>query len=135
MDENAEREPPDLQNFDGFSGSAERERLISSDKILSAVANDHRRAILRSLIDASDGTLGYDTLVDHIADRVEAENTDGVSDEHRQRVRIALHHTHLPKLAEAGIIDYEAEAGQIQFVGGELERDILTLVGPHAANE
>jgi DNA-binding transcriptional ArsR family regulator len=135
MDENVEREPPDLENIDDFSTSTERERVISPDRILSAVANEHRRAILRSLNNVSDRTLEYDTLVDHVAERVEDENTDGVSDEHRQRVRIALHHTHLPKLAEAGIIDYEAEAGQIQFVGGELERDILTLVGPHAANE
>jgi DNA-binding transcriptional ArsR family regulator len=135
MDENVEREPPDLQNIDDFSRPAERERPISPDRILSAVANEHRRAILRSLNNVSDRTLEYDTLVDHVAERVEDENMDGVSDEHRQRVRIALHHTHLPKLAEAGIIDYEAEAGHVQFVGGELEQDILALVGSHDADE
>jgi DNA-binding transcriptional ArsR family regulator len=135
MDENVEREPPDLENIDDLSTSTERERVISPDRILSAVANEHRRAILRSLNNVSDRTLEYDTLVDHVAERVEDENTDGVSDEHRQRVRIALHHTHLPKLAEAGIIDYEAEAGHVQFVGGKLEQDILALVGSHDADE
>jgi len=55
-------------------------------------------------------------------------NTDGVfgSD---------FHHTHLPKLEEAQIIDYETETGHIQFVGGELEQQILTLVEPYDTPE
>ncbi|THE65469.1 hypothetical protein D8Y22_08750 [Salinadaptatus halalkaliphilus] len=80
-------------------------------------------------------TLEYDVLVDHVADRVRDEDAKRESDEHRQRVRIALRHTHLPKLEEARIIDYETETGQIQFVGGELERDLLTLVEPYDGNE
>ncbi|MEA5389126.1 hypothetical protein VB773_20695 [Haloarculaceae archaeon H-GB2-1] len=63
------------------------------------------------------------------------EDTERVTDEHRQRVRIALHHTHLPKLEEAGIIDYEAETRHVQFDGGELEQDLLTLVESHDTNE
>lgn len=135
MDENEVRGVLDLQNVDDLSRPAERERPISPDRILSAVANEHRRAILNSLNNASDGILEYDALVDRVADRVGDESTGGASDEHRQRVRIALHHTHLPILEEVRMIDYEAEAGHIQFIGGELEQDILTLVGSHDVDE
>ncbi|MDR5674356.1 hypothetical protein RH858_14600 [Halalkaliarchaeum sp. AArc-GB] len=82
------------------------------------------------MTNASEKTLAYDVLVDRVADRVRDED-ERASDEQRQRVRIALRHTHLPKLEEARIIDYEAETGHVQFVGGELERDILTLVEPY----
>jgi len=128
MDENLERGARDLQQIDELSNSGGRERPISPDRLLSAVANDYRRAILNSLTSASEKTLTHDALVDRVADRVGDENAERTSDEHRQRVRIALHHTHLPKLEELRIIDYETETRLVQFVGGELEQDLLTLV-------
>jgi|GEM_PF-1106659 len=138
MDESRELETREIQSIDAVSGSSGRERPISPDTVLSAVANEHRRAILNALDNASEKTLEFDVLVDRVADRVrdeDAKRESDESDEHRQRVRIALHHTHLPKLDEARIIDYEAETGNVQFVGGELERDLLTLVEPYDVYE
>ena len=135
MDENLELGTHDLQSIEEVSDSSGRERAISPDTALSAVANEHRRAILDALDNASEKTLEYDVLVDRVADRVRDEDARRESDEHRQRVRIELHHTHLPKLDEARIIDYEAETGHIQFVGGELERELLTLVEPYDVHE
>ncbi|WP_458210858.1 DUF7344 domain-containing protein [Haladaptatus sp. NG-SE-30] len=131
MDESRELGTRDIQSIDEGTGSSGRERSISPDTILSAVANEHRRATLNALDNASEKTLEYDVLVDRVADRVRDEDANLESAEHRQRVRIALHHTHLPKLDEARIIDYEAETGHVQFVGGELERDLLTLIQPY----
>jgi DNA-binding transcriptional ArsR family regulator len=135
MDGNAERGVSDRQEIDDFSSPADREQPSSPDRILSAVGNEYRRAILDSLTRASDRILEYDALVERVADMIRDEDTKRVSDEHRQRVRIALHHTHLPKLEEAGIIDYEAETRHVQFVGGELEQDLLALIGSHDSNE
>ncbi|WP_449421051.1 DUF7344 domain-containing protein [Salinadaptatus halalkaliphilus] len=135
MDESRKLGTRDIQSINNDSGSSGREKPISSDTILSAVADEHRRAILNALNTSFEETLEYDVLVDHVADRVRDEDAKRESDEHRQRVRIALRHTHLPKLEEARIIDYETETGQIQFVGGELERDLLTLVEPYDGNE
>ncbi|WP_438267081.1 DUF7344 domain-containing protein [Haladaptatus salinisoli] len=135
MDESRELGTRDIQSIDEDSNSSGRERPISPDTILSVVANEHRRAILNAVNNASDKTLAYDALVDRVADRVRDEDAERVSDEQRQRVRIALHHTHLPKLEETRIIDYEAETGHVQFVGGELERDLLTLVELYDVHE
>ncbi|WP_433632164.1 DUF7344 domain-containing protein [Halomicrococcus sp. NG-SE-24] len=131
MDESRELGTRDIQSIDEDTGSSGRERSISPDTILSAVASEHRRATLNALDNASEKTLEYDVLVDRVADRVRDEDANLESVEHRQRVQIALHHTHLPKLDEARIIDYEAETGHVQFVGGELERDLLTLIQPY----
>jgi hypothetical protein len=135
MDMSRELGTRDTQSIDAISGSSGREKSISPNTILSAVANEHRRAILNALDNASERTLEYDVLVDRVGDRVRDEDANLESAEHRQRVRIALHHTHLPKLEEARIIDYEAETGHIRFVGGELEQDLLTLVEPYEAYE
>ena len=135
MDENGERGTRDRQESNYRSSSAEPEQSIPPDRVLSAVANDHRRAVLESLDNVSEKTLSYDALVDRVAERVRDEREEGVSDEHRQCVRIALYHTHLPKLEDARIIDYEAETGHIQFVGGELVRDLQTLVNSYDTDE
>jgi len=124
-----------MQSIEGVSGSSARKAPNSTDTILSAVANEHRRAILSALVNAPDRKLDYDALVNRVADQVRDDDAERVSDEHRQRVRIALHHTHLPKLDEARIIDYEANTGHVQFVGGELERTILSLVESDDAHE
>ena len=135
MDENRKLGTRDIQSTKEVSGSSGRERPISPDTILSAVANEHRRAILNALDNASEKTLEYDALVDRVANRVRDEHAKRESDEHRQRVRIALHHTHLPRLDEARMIDYEVETGHVQFVGGELEQKILRLVEPYDIHE
>lgn len=127
MDDKVERGGADLRGVDGFSKPAEREASVSLDRILSAVANDHRRAVLNSLISA-EGTVEFDGLVDRVGDVLGDDDAEREPDDRRQRIRIALHHTHLPKLQEARMIDYDAEAGYIQFVGGELEQDLLTMV-------
>lgn len=133
MDERRELGKRGIQSINEDTGSSGRERSISPDTILSAVANEHRRATLNALDNSSAKTLEYDALVDRVADRVRNEDPRRESDEHHQRVRIALYHTHLPKLEEARIIDYEAETGRVRFVGGELEQELLTLVEPYEA--
>ncbi len=75
--------------------------------------------------------LDYDALVDGVAGRVQDKGGGRSSDEHRQRVRIALRHVHLPKLEAIRVIDYDAETGHVRFVGGELARDLVTLVESH----
>ena len=135
MDESRELGTRDIQSIDEGTGSSGRERSLSPDTILSAITNEHRRATLNALDNASEKTLEYDALVDRVADRVRNEDAKRVSDEHRHRVRIGLRHPHLPKLEEARIIDYKHETGHVRFVGGELEQKILTLVEPYDDHE
>ena len=125
----------DQHGIDEYSGNSDPERPISRDTLVSAVANEQRRAILASLTRASEHTLGYDALVDRVADLIHDDHTTRASDEHRLRARIVLHHAHLPKLADAGIIEYEAGSGHVRFVGGELEQDLARLVRPRSTNE
>lgn len=128
MEEKGESGTRNLQRMDERSRRGQRDRPMSPDGILTALADQHRRAVLGSLMEASEKTLEYDTLVDRVAEVVQDEDMVRPSDDHGQRVRNALHHTHLPKLEDAGIIDYRAETAHVQYVGGELEQNLLSLV-------
>lgn len=52
---------------------------------------------------------------DRLAATLAAADTDGgfgvseITEESRRRIRIALHHNHLPRLADAGLLTYDEE--------------------------
>ena len=74
------------------------------------LSDSHRRTALRCLLD-QDGSMA----VEDLAWAVVATGGDGAGDAtaHHQRVKIALHHTHLPKLSDAGVIEYHRATGVV----------------------
>jgi hypothetical protein len=64
-----------------------------------------RRAIITTLRESNSVTRERLTAI--LAD---SEANDDGSVDARRRIRIALHHNHLPKLAEAGLITYDDES-------------------------
>lgn len=135
MDENRPPSAPDSVTLEDDSGREARKHPDFTADILSALAHEHRRAIVAALLNAPGTTLEYDALVDSVAARIEADDADRSSAEARQRLRIGLHHLHLPKLQAAGIVDFEAEPGSVQFVGDDLVQDLMTLVESHDSSE
>lgn len=75
------------------------------DSIFSAISHPGRRYVLTYLL-RSDGYVTMSELVDYVMDRTSTENTD---EQFRRKVTINLTHTHLPRLAENGFIDYNME--------------------------
>ena len=75
------------------------ERAVSLDATFDALGNEDCRVLLRHLVE-SDDALGVEDLVDRLAD---ATGTD------EDRLRARLHHSYLPKLADAGLVEYDAE--------------------------
>jgi hypothetical protein len=77
------------------------------------LANRRRRLVLRCLAE-SDAPVSVDALVDRVVlaeDDPESGSVASVGDAvvgRRRRVRLSLHHVHLPKLAEAAAIDVDS---------------------------
>lgn len=69
--------------------------------VLAVLANEQRPLTLTDLTRA----------VDEYTHRGTA--SEAPSDASR-RIRISLHHIHLPKLAEAGLVDYDPEEGVVE---------------------
>ena len=117
------------------AGKTERRVPTSPDAVLSALADEHRRAVLRSLNGAKDEALTFDVLVNRVADLVRNEVAERTTDDHRQCVRTALHHNHLPILEECQMIDYDSETKQVRTVTEGMGQDLLTVVESYEARE
>jgi hypothetical protein len=65
---------------------------------VALLADEHRRRVLRCL-HSRVGSVSLSTLADRLADG---------DDEDRSRTALRLHHVHLPKLAEYGLLSYDS---------------------------
>lgn len=88
-------------------------RLDDSTKY-RVLADERRREVLAILAEEN-GTVGLDTLVDELVSR--HEQTDGT-----QQVKVSLHHTHLPMMDDAGVVDYEPETKRLAPAHVDLDR-------------
>lgn len=93
---------------------------ISQDVMLSALANDRRRAVFQVLTTTDDLPIGFDALSDAVADLVCENDTTSPTAKQKQNVRAELHHVHLPKLDEHGLLTYEAD--EMQITTGDTRR-------------
>ena len=83
------------------------------NRILTALQDDHRRYLLYHLREEDPSTL------DEAARRVAAWDHEcdpaDVPGEVHERIRVELYHSHLPKLDDMSVVDYDERSGAIRF--------------------
>ncbi|MCU4926496.1 hypothetical protein OB905_10960 [Halobacteria archaeon AArc-dxtr1] len=84
------------------------------DLVFEILSNRRRRIVLRTLfpVEMED----VKTLSSEVSRYVDAD---------RQTVDISLRHTHLPKLDDAGIVDYDRQSEVVQYDGHQLIDEAL----------
>ena len=88
---------------------------VSRDEIFTVLSNRRRRRVLRFL-DQHDGTrVDLRTLVDALSEWEYGTEADKLSWKERKRVYTALRQSHLPKLADAGAIEYDQSRGEVRL--------------------
>jgi hypothetical protein len=103
----------DSQHADPESVSGTGER-ISKSHLFELLSADRRQEVLRYL-DANGGTADLGELAEHIAS-LECECTvNELSSQQRKRVYVGLYQCHLPKMAEAGVINYDQDRGDVEL--------------------
>jgi hypothetical protein len=88
------------------------EKQFDENEVYDILRNERRRNVLRLLTDRGDGT-----TIGDLADRI-AEQESGESPppgDTRQSVYVSLHQTHLPKLANLGVVDYDREERTVEL--------------------
>ncbi|MFB6159703.1 MAG: hypothetical protein ABEJ61_00825 [Haloferacaceae archaeon] len=86
----------------------------SFDTVLELVAAPRRRTLLYHLKDRTDERIPLDDLVERVAERERAiPKREAPSS--RDAVCRSLVHTHLPKLAEVGIVAVDADEGVVHY--------------------
>lgn len=78
------------------------------------IANERRRLLIDVLADRPTA-LSLECLAATLAERETGEQVP--SEDVIERVAISLHHAHLPKLADYGLIEYDAETNWIDPCG------------------
>lgn len=95
----------------------------SLDACLQLVADRHRRRVIHHLRHGTDGTTTLENLVDQLHSSRPDNKSDPLRD--REQLAIQLHHTHLPKLAEYGVLEFELGSGTVRYQANEQVEKIL----------
>lgn len=106
---------------------SEVDRTATDDEILAALANEHRRAVLRTLEGRESKPIPFGTLVATVAAEVPDRDAVGDVDDQRRRVELALHSVHLPKLEDCGLVRREddGDADRIHLADADRAVDLL----------
>lgn len=94
------------------------------DGILSALATEARRDTVRYFLESTERTATVDEIAGYVAERL-----NDPSEESRQRVRLHLHHLHLPKLANANLVDYDTQASTVRYCAHPFAERIVEWSG------
>lgn len=95
---------------------------LSLNAILELLTHHHRRELLRQLVDDPDHTADFDEITTSLIEQ-ELERTGKRPG--RTEIEVQLHHIHLPKLMDAGIVEYDTRSREIRYWRHERLEDIL----------
>ncbi len=101
---------------DGNTGPGSRNlsSAPSLDTVFDLLSARRRRYVIYYLVDMDDDTVDCDSLVEHVAS-LEAD-TDP-SAERIDRIAADLYQIHLPKLDDAGVVDFDSRSDTVRFWG------------------
>ena len=102
---------------------------MNLDALFEALADAQRRRILAYLDATDDDVAAYSDLIEHVADDSAGESTTD-----RDRIAVSLHHNHLPKLADVGVVEYDARSETVRYRGGPAVSEWLDLVQSYDPN-
>lgn len=116
----AENAPsPDDSSLDADPGVGmvhnhpESARALPLNIVFELLQNSHRRRVLRYLNTVS-SPVDLRTLAEAVAAEENEKPVRALTSLERNRIHIRLHHCHLPKLDEAGVIEFDANRGTVK---------------------
>lgn len=109
-----EEEPlPDLPEFDGDFEQATNEGAASVDEVLDCLSHPVRRQALYYCQENQIAKVSE--LAKHIAAMENNVPVQKISDEQRKQFETQLVHTHLPKLVESNILEYDRRSLTVRY--------------------
>lgn len=79
---------------------------LSLDEIFATLQHERRRRVI-SRLQTAENPISLTDFADELAAEETETSTDDVSEAEMTRVSTSLYHVHLPKLADAGIVEYD----------------------------
>jgi DNA-binding transcriptional ArsR family regulator len=93
------------------------------DECLKLVSDTQRRRVVQRLREKSTGKTTIEDLVDHL----HGSNSPAVTDRRLDRSQLSLQlaHTHLPKLADHGVIEIDSDVETVRYQSDEQVEAVL----------
>ena len=82
----------------------------SIDALFDLFSDERRRDLCLHVVRSEKTTFSLEELVDRMSER----DSKAGSEAGRTRVAAELHHVHLPRLDDAGLVEYDTETGTIR---------------------
>jgi hypothetical protein len=99
------------------------------DRLFHTLRNTRRRYTLHYLRNAGGDTVDLETLADRVAAWEQGCEPEDLTKSQRKRVYVGLFETHLNVLAEAGLVEWDPEDGEVSLTdAGEAASTHLSLV-------
>lgn len=99
------------------------------DTVFDLFCNSRRRYLLDYLFTVDGDVVEFEDTVNAVY-KYETAGMETGDHSSREDVRITLHHNHLPRLANAGILDYDRRHGTIRFTGHPMLEDWVEHARP-----
>lgn len=85
---------------------------LSQDVVFDLLSNPRRRFIL-SYLRQSEGPVDLVDLADEIAAWENDTDVENLTSQQRKRVYVSIYQTHVPKLANAGVVTHDQDSGLV----------------------
>ncbi|MFB6156324.1 MAG: hypothetical protein ABEJ34_00585 [Haloferacaceae archaeon] len=116
----------------GARADESEEPAIERDELFKLLGNERRRHAVEFLQSRAE-PVSLDTLATHVAARETDQPAEAVTASERKRVYTSLQQTHLPRMDEAGAVEFDKERGVItpaESLGAvTLHLDVVTPSG------
>lgn len=88
---------------------------LSLDTAFGVLQNERRRRVLRHLWNREDGGASLGDLAEHVAAIENGTTPEALTAKQRKRVYVGLYQSHLPKLDEAGVVEFDQKRGEVEL--------------------
>lgn len=88
------------------------ESSLSQDTVFDILSNSRRRYVLYYLRQQSE-PVQVTTLAENVAAWENETDIESLEEQERKRVYVSLYQTHIPKLADTGLVEYDKDAGTV----------------------
>ena len=104
----------DAETDDQQQAESTEQEPLSLDIVFEILRNERRRLVLHYLRD-NDGEATLGQLAEHIAALENDTTVTALNAQQRKRVYVGLYQCHLPKMDDAGVIDFNQSRGTIDL--------------------
>ncbi|MFW5938922.1 MAG: DUF7344 domain-containing protein [Halolamina sp.] len=102
--------------------STKEPNTLTQDTVYDLLSNKRRRFVI-SKLRRTEGAVSVNELSEAVAAWENGIEIDELTDKQIKRVYVSLYQIHIPKLDEAGLVEYDKDSGQVQLTSTVSELD------------